>query len=142
MNMKPISHWMIPLILLTLLLAGCGFFSPNAGATPTPILDNTNGEEDPFIGIPNPASFYCQEMGYELELRETDQGTEGICVFPDNTECEEWEFLSGSCSVEWTFCQRQGYNIQAGEDTGICSFPDGSACPEYDFFIGECLPPQ
>jgi len=142
MNMKPISYWMIPLILLTLLLAGCRYFSPNAVPTPTPILDNNSGEEDPFIGIPNPASFYCQEMGYELELRETDQGTEGICVFPDSTECEEWDFLSGSCSVEWTFCQRQGYNIQAGEDTGVCSFPDGSTCPEYDFFIGECLPPQ
>lgn len=142
MNIKPIFYWMIPLILLTFVLAGCGFFSPKAEPTPTPFPDNNSGEEDPFIGIPNPASFYCQEMGYELELRETDQGTEGICIFPDSTECEEWEFLSGRCSVEWTFCQRQGYTIQPGEDTGVCSFPDGSTCPEYDFFIGECLPPQ
>jgi len=122
--------------ILLIALTGCNLFGGKA--TPTPFPDD--GEEDPFIGLPNPASFYCQEMGYELELRETDQGTEGICIFPNGAECEEWEFLAGKCSIEWTFCQRQGYNIQAGEDMAICNFPDGSACSEYDFFIGECQP--
>ncbi len=128
--------WTVLIILSLLALTSCNLFGGRA--TPTPFQDD--GEEDPFIGIPNPASFYCEEMGYELELRETDQGTEGICIFPNGAECEEWEFLSGSCSIEWTFCQRQGYNIQAGESIAICNFPDGSACSEYDFFIGECQP--
>lgn len=109
-------------------------------ATPTPFPND--GEEDPFIGIPNPASFYCQEMGYDLKLQENNQGTEGICVLPNGAECEEWEFLSGGCSIEWTFCQRQGYNIRAGDGMATCTFNDGSTCPEYDFFIGECLPPD
>jgi putative hemolysin len=92
--------------------------------------------------MPNPASFYCQEMGYELEIRDTNAGQEGICVFPDGQECEEWTFLTGSCSIEWTYCQRQGGRIEAGESIGTCIFEDGSSCPEYDYFIGECQAPQ
>lgn len=127
-------------LILVSLLGSCR----GLGGQPTPTPDDLkdDGEADPFIGVPNPASFYCQEMGYELELRETDGGTEGICVFPNGAECEEWEFLAGGCSIEWTFCQRQGYNIREGEEGAICTFNDGSTCPEYEFFIGECLPPE
>lgn len=136
---KPVL--MFSLVILSLIvLTGCSLFGGKA--TPTPFPDNPDGEEDPFIGMPNPASFYCEEMGYQLELRETDGGTEGICIFPNGAECEEWEFLAGGCAIEWSFCQRQGYNIQAGEGMGTCTFPDGSTCPEYDFFVGECQPPE
>jgi len=131
--------------LLLIVILGMGVLASSCRSslsTPTPFPENTEGEGDPFIGVPNPASFYCQEMGYKLTMQETDQGTEGICVFPDGAECEEWEFLAGGCYIEWTFCQRQGYNISAGDGMGICTFPDGSTCPEYDFFIGECLPPE
>ncbi len=140
--MKKTSRIAFRFVLLTLtviLLSGCGLVG---NVTPTPYPESPEGEEDPFIGMPNPASFYCQEMGYGLDMRENDQGTEGICVFPNGTECEEWEFLAGGCANEWSFCQRQGYTIQAGEGMATCVFPDGSSCPEYDFFIGECQPPQ
>ena len=130
--------WFILAIFSLFILSACSLFGGRATPTPGPGI----GEEDQFIGIPNPASFYCQEMGYDLKLQETNQGTEGICVFPNGAECEEWEFLSGGCSIEWTFCQRQGYNIKAGDGMATCTFNDGSTCPEYDFFIGECLPPD
>jgi putative hemolysin len=129
---------MVLLIMICVLIGAAG--CRRSQSTPTAVIDD--GVEDPFIGVPNPASFYCQEMGYTLELRETEQGTEGICIFPNGDECEEWEFLAGGCFIEWTFCQRQGYIIRAGDDFGICNFPDGSACSEYDFFIGECQPLQ
>lgn len=135
--MTKMTRKVLIIIIAILISTGCSF----SKSTPTPDFGNPEGE-DPFIGVPNPASFYCQEMGYELEMRETDQGTEGICIFPNGAECEEWEFLAGGCSIEWTFCQRQGYNIRAGDGTAECSFNDGSTCPEYDFFIGECQPPQ
>jgi putative hemolysin len=139
-NRKP-AHQIILLLALILSISALITSCRTSQETSTPFPEN--GEEDPFIGIPNPASFYCQEMGYELELRETDSGTEGICIFPNGAECEEWEFLAGGCSIEWTFCQRQGYNIREGDDgMAICSFNDGSTCPEYDFFIGECQGPQ
>ena len=133
---KTFLNILILVLIMGLISTGCRF----SQTTPTPYPDD--GEEAPFIGMPNPASFYCQEMGYELRMHDTDQGTEGICVFPNGAECEEWEFLAGGCSIEWTFCQRQGYNIRAEEGMAVCTFPDGSTCPEYDFFIGECLPPE
>ena len=137
---KQTRPYMILLLILiaALLVSGCK--GSQDEQLPTPFVEGEAG--DAFIGIPNPASFYCQEMGYELELRETDAGTEGICKFPNGAECEEWEFLAGGCSIEWTFCQRQGYNIHTSEDMAICTFNDGSTCPEYEFFIGECQPPE
>jgi len=132
-----------PYIIVTMILIGVYVLSACKGSeelVPTQFYENEVG--DAFIGIPNPASFYCQEMGYELDLRDTNGGTEGICIMPNGTECEEWEFLAGGCSVEWTFCQRQGYNIREGEEGAICTFNDGSSCLEYEFFIGECQPPE
>jgi putative hemolysin len=132
------------LVLISLLfLSGCQGLKSDLNQTPTPLIERGDDEEgDPFIGIPNPASFYCQEMGYELELRDTDNGTQGICIFPDGKECEEWDFLAGRCGFEFSFCERQGYNIKAGDNIGTCVFPDGSSCPEYDLFIQECEPPK
>ena len=131
-----------PYIIVTMILIGVFVLSACKSSeeiVPTPFIE---GENDAFIGVPNPASFYCQEMGYELDLRNTDGGTEGICIMPNGAECEEWEFLAGGCSIEWTFCQRQGYTIREGEDGAICTFNDGSTCLEYEFFIGECQPPE
>ena len=130
-------------LILLIVLSGCQGSRPTLAQTPTPFIERGDDEEgDPFIGVPNPASFYCQEMGYELELRTVDGGTEGICIFPDGKECEEWDFLSGSCSTEWSFCQRQGYNLKAGDNIGTCAFPNGSSCSEYDFFIQDCEAPK
>ena len=49
------------------------------------------------IGLPNPASQFCENQGYELEMREEVGGTTGYCIFPDGTECEEWAFYRGEC---------------------------------------------
>ena len=138
MDNKRIFPLTILFIVSLFALSSCSLFGGKA--TPTPYPETEAGA--PFIGIPNQASFYCQEMGYELRLQDNNQGTIGVCVFPNGAECEEWEFLAGGCSIEWTFCQRQGYNISAGEGMAICTFNDGSTCPEYDFFIGDCLPPE
>jgi len=43
--------------------------------------------------IPNPASIYCsQQQHHFLLIQET-----GICVFPDNSYCEEWSFYRNEC---------------------------------------------
>jgi len=50
------------------------------------------------VGLPNPASVYCEENGGILEIREDDSGGQvGICVFPDGSECEEWAFYREEC---------------------------------------------
>jgi putative hemolysin len=49
-------------------------------------------------GLSNPASVYCEEQGYILEMRtDEDGGTYGVCVFPDGAECDEWAFYRGEC---------------------------------------------
>jgi len=144
MNRQKKTPLTAALVLVSLLvITGCQKSRTDLDLTPTPFTKGSDNEEgDPFIGVPNPASFYCEEMGYEVELRTVAGGTQGICIFPDGRECEEWEFLSGSCGIEWSFCQRQGYSIKAGDNIGICVFPNGSSCSEYDFFIRECEAPK
>ncbi len=134
----------VSLALISLLfLSGCKGSTSDISPTPTPYVEQGDEVEgDAFIGVPNPASFYCQEMGYNLEMKETDAGTQGICVFPDGSECDEWDFLAGRCGAEFSFCQRQGYTIKPGDNIGTCEFPNGSSCPEYEMFIRECEPPK
>jgi putative hemolysin len=47
--------------------------------------------------VANPASVYCEEQGYTLEMRTDENGTYGVCIFPDGTECEEWAYYRGEC---------------------------------------------
>ncbi len=51
----------------------------------------------PVIGLPNPASVYCQQQGGKTDIRKTAAGEVGYCVFPDKSECEEWAFFRGEC---------------------------------------------
>jgi putative hemolysin len=52
----------------------------------------------PAAGVPNPASVYCQDRGYWLEIRTDKEGNQiGICIFPDGSECDEWAFFRGDC---------------------------------------------
>jgi len=50
------------------------------------------------VGIANPASVYCQEQGYTLEIRTATDGEYGVCMFPDGSECEEWAYYRQECS--------------------------------------------
>jgi hypothetical protein len=50
------------------------------------------------IGMPNPASVYCEQQGGRLEIREGADGQYGVCVFDDGSECEEWAFFRGECA--------------------------------------------
>jgi putative hemolysin len=79
------------------------FESPISSSLPTdepfesPLQPGDDTFESP-IGLPNPASVYCEEQGYALEMRTSDAGTTGYCIFPDGTECEEWAYSRGECA--------------------------------------------
>lgn len=62
-------------------------------------------------GMANPAAVYCHDLGYEYKIVDTDRGQKGICIFPDKSECEEWQFLTGKCGQEYSYCARQGYDL-------------------------------
>ncbi len=64
--MQKNPHFLILLIIIGLVIAGCN--GAETTGVPTPFVETEGGDD--FIGIPNPASFYCQEMGYELDLRD------------------------------------------------------------------------
>jgi hypothetical protein len=53
-------------------------------------------------GIANPASKFCVEQGYKIEIRKNEDGSEyGMCIFTDKKECEEWKFFRKECGVEY-----------------------------------------
>ena len=48
--------------------------------------------------MPNPASVYCKQSGYSLEIRTAaDSSQSGVCVFPDGSSCDEWAYYRGEC---------------------------------------------
>jgi hypothetical protein len=73
------------LILMSLLFVGC---SQNNN------VNTTNSKTE----IANPASVYCVNHGGKLEIRNTPNGSIGICHFEDGKSCEEWAFYRGNCS--------------------------------------------
>ena len=77
--------------LILSLAAGCQTVTPEQ-ATETP------------VNLANPASVFCEEHGYTLQMRDSAAGTVGQCQFPDGSVCEEWAFFRGECwpeSLHW-----------------------------------------
>ena len=68
--------------------------------------DDVKGEN---VGIANPATIYCIELGYSHKIIETREGQVGICMFPDGSECDEWKFYSGECGAEFNYCAQNRY---------------------------------
>ena len=47
----------------------------------------------PMVGMANPASVYCAQLGGKARIEKTASGERGICVLPDGTEIEEWDLF-------------------------------------------------
>ena len=45
--------------------------------------------------MPNPAAVYCKDLGYKYEIKD------GVCIFPDGSECDGWAFYRGECGKKW-----------------------------------------
>jgi putative hemolysin len=77
------------LVLIVLLAASC---APQSVATPV------SGTVTPAAALANPASVFCEEQGFRLELRtDATGGQSGICRFPDGSQCDEWAYFRGEC---------------------------------------------
>lgn len=91
--------------------------------------------------LANPASVYCQGLGYVEETRENELGQYGVCIFPDGSECDTWDFLAGRCGANQSYCAQQGYTLQANDtNIGTCVFSESASCNEFEYFNGECQP--
>jgi uncharacterized protein len=85
--MKRIFTFIIILITLTACTA------PQTRATPEPAVTDTHQ-----VGMPNPASVYCEQNGNTLEIRTAADGSQyGICVFSDGSACDEWAYYREEC---------------------------------------------
>ena len=63
--------------------------------------------------ISNPAMVYCESMGYQYEVRTDPKGNEyGVCIFPDGTECDAWDFFKGKEGKSFSYCAKKGYAIE------------------------------
>ena len=88
--MKKIVTLMI--VWLALALSACTAFQVQK--------HESTGTDMPQLNMPNPASVYCTQHGNKLEIRTAADGSQsGICVFPDNSTCDEWAYFRGECGL-------------------------------------------
>lgn len=119
-----------------LLAAALLFVSACSSISPDP--KNQEEADENIAGMANPSAVYCEGLGYSMENVIRNGGGDADCIFPDGTRCAQWDFLSGRCGQEFTYCKTQGFDLDEGTNIGICRFPDNSYCDEFLFFSGEC----
>jgi putative hemolysin len=86
----------LTLTIILIILASCT--TPRTQLTPTPVVELVP-TAIPQANMPNPAAVFCQEQGYQSEIRTAEDGSQyGVCIFPDGSECDEWAFYRGECS--------------------------------------------
>lgn len=77
--------------LILMALASCSPAEPQSAPT-------SEATDIPQANLPNPASAYCEQQGYTLEIRTAEDGSQsGFCIFPDGSECDEWAYYRGDC---------------------------------------------
>jgi putative hemolysin len=72
-----------------------------SGCTPQGVVMPPGATLTPAAGLANPASVFCQEQGFRLELRTDATGSRsGVCHFPDGSQCDEWAYFRGECGPD------------------------------------------
>jgi len=81
------------ILVFTIILMALTACKALRGQTPEPTATDT-----PQVGMPNPASVYCEQNGNKLEIQTAADGSQsGVCVFPDGSTCDEWAYFRGEC---------------------------------------------
>ncbi len=92
--------------------------------------------------IPNPAAQFCVNCGYKSQIRTDPQGGQyGVCVFPDGSECDEWDYFRkchlaqcGDCNCPWPCPKRIIY-----VDDDANGLNDGSSWQNAYQFLQDAL---
>ena len=93
--LKPILGLTIAVILA---LSACAAPLTQPALTHVPTLPQADPLDPTSANMPNPASVYCEQQGNRLEIRTASDGSQsGVCIFPDNSECDEWAYYRGEC---------------------------------------------
>jgi len=63
--------------------------------------------------FPNPAAVYCEKMGYRYQIDYDSNGNQrGICILPDSSKVDAWDFYRGKVKKEYSYCERKGYSMK------------------------------
>ena len=95
--------------------------------------DTAARASSPALRMANPAAVYCTDLGYQYTVSHAASGERGLCVFPDGGECPAWDFLSGACGSEHSYCTQEGYDLVRAADGrdpfsaeyAVCVAPSG-----------------
>ena len=72
-------------------------------------INNIYGQRGNY---PNPAAVYSERMGYEYRIEIDEEGNEkGICILPDSTKVDAWDFYRGKVGKEYSYCVKNGYSM-------------------------------
>lgn len=101
-------------------------------------------------GLANPAVTHCTQLGYEDKNVDSPEGQSSVCVFPDGSQCDDWEFYRGKCGQEFSACSKAGGVLKAQTESlnggeyafGLCKFADGTQCGENELSQGTCAQGQ
>jgi putative hemolysin len=64
--------------------------------------------------MPDPSAAYAVFLGYKVETRKNPNGAEhGVCIFPDGSECDTWDFFRGVCGQKYSYCSIKGCETRA-----------------------------
>lgn len=107
--------------------------SPEPAPAPPPLCKPVSSPSGGGIGLANPASVYCANLGYSAEG--------GTCTFPDGSSCDQWGFFRGECGQAHSFCNRNGGQVSPKTEDmdgwmatyALCTLPTGASCKEQDF---------
>lgn len=78
----------LALCFLGLIMLGC----------PAPTQTQQNQTQNASASIANPASVYCVHNGGISKIVTAADGSQsGLCILPNNTQCDEWAYYRGDC---------------------------------------------
>jgi putative hemolysin len=87
------------------------------------------------VAIGNPAAVYCAAvMGFDYEIvtvgngDDADDAERGICTLPGGLACDEWDFYSGLCGQDHSYCARQGQRTEVRRDGQDPFAPNYAVC--------------
>ena len=87
---------LVMIAFFALIISSCAPAAPEtpASTSPAPPVTPPSGDAN----MPNPASVYCEDQGYTVEIRTAEDGSQsGVCVFSPGDECDEWAYYRGEC---------------------------------------------
>jgi putative hemolysin len=129
--MKRLQIWMV-LTFVLMVISACAL--PLNPAV-TRVTEQEPAQTDE-IGMPNPASQFCEKNGGREENRQDVEGNQyGVCIFEDGSECDSWQFFRGECQSGQTVEESPsiGGNIYSNEAYGFSfTLPEGWTTEEAD----------